>query len=623
MSDMLHIARGGILASRTALAVTAENVANVGTEGYRRRQVTSVAASGGQTTPQTRPTGGQGVSVTEVRRAFDHLIAERSRAAVMAQASSAAHLGVAAALETRLIPGETGLDGRMRDFLDSLSRLAASPADMTTRSLALSSAASLAQDITDIAGDLVQLRRDTFAQAGLVAGQAQGLLESLEQLNNQMAQIGEIQTAGQHPLADRRDALLSELAGKLPISVALQADGRAFIRLGSEAGPALLDRQGPARLSVNAADRLTLHIATPTGEERETRMLGGGQLGGLSLGLGAIDMARAEFDQLTRNAVDSLNQLHRSGIDLTGQAGQDLFHIDGWLTTFPDATADRVHVQVTLSPPQTLNQPLELVFDGLTQEWQARDQNSAVLASGRDQVILPGVTIALAGAARDGDRLSLHPVSGRAVDLRLALSDPRTLAAASQFNVAPAASNSGAARLQASLPSEVAFPGAVDLIVTDAAAGVLVLRDVQTGATLDEGQVGADGQVLLGGFTFHLAGSPQTGDSYTLRATSAFSGNGDVAQAMAALRRSESGTGLLEQLSRFQGDLGIRTAAAQRNSDTAQARLESAQREESALGGVNLDVEAARMVELQQAYQASAQAMSVARSLFETLLRMI
>ena len=620
---MLHIARSGVLASRTALAVTAENVANVGTEGYRRRDVASVTAAGGQTTPQTLPTGGQGVSVSEVRRAFDHLVAERGRMASSAQASGAAHQGVAEALESRLIPGENGLDGRMRAFFDSLSRLAASPADTTTRALTLNTATALATDIADTASDLLQVRRDTVAQAGIAAARAQGVLEDLHHLNTQIAQMGERQTAGHHPLADRRDALLGELAQQLPLSVNLLADGRPDIRLGSDAGPVLLDRDGPARLAVVAPDQLTLQITAPDGGTRDTRMLGAGRLGGLAMGIGAIDMARGEFDQLARNLVDGLNQVHRSGVDLSGRAGQDLFRLDGWSATPAATTAARIHVQTRAEGPQSLQGPLDLVFDADASVWQARAADGAILASGRERLVLPGVTIDLAGAARDGDRITLAATAGRATDLRLALSDPRALAPAADLSVAPARGNMGVARLQVSRATDTPRPDALDLVVRDAATGQVELRTVPDGAVLDAGTLGEDGRVSLGGLDLQLSGVAGTGDRFTLRPSGAGSGNGDIAQAMADMRRAEGGNGLLDSIARFQSDLGIRAAAAQRANNTAQARLESAEREEAALGAVDLDVEAARMVELQQSYQASAQALSIARSLFDTLLRMM
>lgn len=624
MSDMLIIARSGVLASRTALAVTAENVANAATEGYRRRDVSSIAAAGGQTTPTTMSTGGQGVSVTEIRRAFDQLVAERARTTVSAQSATSAHLGVAQALEAQLVPGEDGLDGTMRAFFDAFARLAASPADTTTRQIALNSADALARDMAQVADSLTLLRRDTVAQAGLSAQQAQSVLAQLHSVNLQLGQLGAIQTPGHHALADRRDALLGELAGHLPITVDLQPDGRADIRLGSAAGPVLLDRAGPASLAVSATDQLSLHITLPDGTTRDTRLINGGRLGGLANGIGAIDMARTDLDMLARNLADGLNRLHRTGIDLTGQTGGDLFRLDGLQAQLDTASVTRLQVTTQLDGAQSLTGPISLTRDSASGLWMARDADGTLLGTGAEQVTLPGLRIQISGAARDGDRITLTPVSGRAADLRLVVSDPRALAAASDLTLAPYPANSGVARLQAT--REDGFPGqAVDVVVTDPALGLVELRNPADDSILASGVLDADGRLAIGGLDLLLTGAALAGDRFAIRPTGGASGNGDVAQAMTALRRDATGNGagLLEQLTRLQGDLGIRAAAAQRADDTAQARRESAMRDEQALGAVNLDVEAARMVQLQQGYQASAQAMSIARSLFDTLLRMI
>jgi flagellar hook-associated protein 1 FlgK len=53
----------------------------------------------------------------------------------------------------------------------------------------------------------------------------------------------------------------------------------------------------------------------------------------------------------------------------------------------------------------------------------------------------------------------------------------------------------------------------------------------------------------------------------------------------------------------------------------AAGALKDASREaESSFSGVNLDTEAANLIEQQQAYQASARVLSTARELFNTLL---
>ena len=63
-------------------------------------------------------------------------------------------------------------------------------------------------------------------------------------------------------------------------------------------------------------------------------------------------------------------------------------------------------------------------------------------------------------------------------------------------------------------------------------------------------------------------------------------------------------------------------AGAARSLATATAQAEAATRAQAAIGAVDLDTEAARLLELQQAYQANAQSMAVARDLFDTLLKL-
>ena len=59
--------------------------------------------------------------------------------------------------------------------------------------------------------------------------------------------------------------------------------------------------------------------------------------------------------------------------------------------------------------------------------------------------------------------------------------------------------------------------------------------------------------------------------------------------------------------------------AAEANEAMRGASLEA----EAAYSGVNLDVEAANLIEQQQAYQASARILSTAREIFDTLLQNI
>ena len=107
----MDIARSSIAAYRTALGITGENIANVNTEGYRRREVTTTQIGGAKTSVTTLATGGQGVQVDQIRRAFDSLLADRLRNASGDMSSATVAVDAAKAVEAQLLPNSGGIDG--------------------------------------------------------------------------------------------------------------------------------------------------------------------------------------------------------------------------------------------------------------------------------------------------------------------------------------------------------------------------------------------------------------------------------------------------------------------------------------------------------------------------------
>ena len=67
-------------------------------------------------------------------------------------------------------------------------------------------------------------------------------------------------------------------------------------------------------------------------------------------------------------------------------------------------------------------------------------------------------------------------------------------------------------------------------------------------------------------------------------------------------------------------DVGTKTHQAGSNASMQESLLAQAEAAKSEVSGVNLDEEAADLVRFQQAYQAAAQVINVANSLFDSLL---
>ena len=69
--------------------------------------------------------------------------------------------------------------------------------------------------------------------------------------------------------------------------------------------------------------------------------------------------------------------------------------------------------------------------------------------------------------------------------------------------------------------------------------------------------------------------------------------------------------------------MGSRTAQSQAASQTSGKLLTSAKAAFASDSGVNLDEEAAKLLQFQQAYQASARVIATANSMFDTVLSMV
>lgn len=451
----MDIARSSIAAYRTALGITGENIANVNTEGYRRREVTTTQIGGAKTSVTTLATGGQGVQVDQIRRAFDSLLADRLRNASGDMSSATVAVDAAKAVEAQLLPNSGGIDAALEDFFGAMGSLASSPADTSLRRVAIESGRTLASAFQSVAGGLMRLRDDTVNEVQMAAASLTTDLNALNELQQRFS--SNTGTVGaMNPLHDERDRLLGSIAAKLGVTVELDEIGRARVTLGTGGGgPELLGLNGPATVTADADPDLTLHIAL-NGTVRDTRMIGSGALGGYRAALGGIDSAIEEVDSLARKMAGEMNAVHRAGLDLTGAAGGDMFSLDNWTVTRAAGNQGFARAEVTPNGPD-ITGPITLIRDTALGVWRAEDAAGTVLGSADKMLVLPNLTITLEGDPANGDRFTLDPTSGKAVNMRFLPAIPERLAASVATLVAPAPGNTGSATV-AMAPTTVAPP---------------------------------------------------------------------------------------------------------------------------------------------------------------------
>ena len=126
------------------------------------------------------------------------------------------------------------------------------------------------------------------------------------------------------------------------------------------------------------------------------------------------------------------------------------------------------------------------------------------------------------------------------------------------------------------------------------------------------------------GFTYSIQGEAVGGDKFSIGYNTDGVSDNRNALAIAQLEGQSLVAGGItsygEAYSKIVEEIGTVTNRARLDEDAAKALLDQSQNTRDAISGVNLDEEAGRLVQFQAAYNASAQVVSVARQLFDTLL---
>ena len=80
MPSLFDIGKSGLQAYRQSLAVTGQNIANINTDGYKKREASleEVTGAGGGVTEISDQTG-LGVRVENIKRAFDEFLIDKVR----------------------------------------------------------------------------------------------------------------------------------------------------------------------------------------------------------------------------------------------------------------------------------------------------------------------------------------------------------------------------------------------------------------------------------------------------------------------------------------------------------------------------------------------------------------
>lgn len=625
MPDILNTSLTGLRAFQSALATTSHNIANVNTEGFSRQRVNF-----GTMPAENVGVGfvGSGVQPQGVVRILDQFRVESLRNNLTEQSRLTAFSGLVGGIDSLLASPDSGLSQPMQDFFSALQTIADNPSSLSARQVALSQAEILADRFSTLDGRLSALGGEVNTR----------LQSSLTQVNTLAANVADLNlairdaqaAAGGAPandLLDQRDVVLNQLAEQIAIDVVPQSDGSVSVFIGN--GEALVLGADSSELALVGGDfpaaSSEVALVTATGGSLIMRNLQGGEIGGLlDFRREVLTPTQNTLGQLATALNDALNGQNALGMDLDGNLGGDIFSLGAPAVYRAVSNTGTGSVDLAIADLGLLtNADYLLAFDGGTYTLTRSDSGAAVALAGSGTALDPftadGLEIVVTSPPATGDSFLLRPTAEAAGTFGVALMDPRALAAALPIIASAPLGNTGTGSIQ----------GETILDATDANLLDSVTIEFTGPATYSVNGAGSfaytpGADIDLNGWRVNIAGAPAVGDQFTITSNAGGVGDNRNAQALtAALDGGILAGGNVSVRERFES-LVSEVATESRRSGinlTAQTAItERALNDQLATSGVNLDEEAANMLRFQQAYQATAQMISVADTLFQTLL---
>ncbi len=629
-SDLLSLATTALRANQTALQTVGQNIANVNTPGYSRQSVVLQSAggvfSGGGYI-------GQGVAVNTVMRNYSDFLSQQSNVAAAQQASDTTLSTQLTQLENVFPSGANGLGASVSTMLNSFSDVASAPQDLTARTVALANANQMA----------AQFRASSASLDSLQSGAQTQLEQSVVAINSLATQIASANDkvaratgSGQTPndLLDQRDQLISQLNQYVQTTSIPNTDGS--INLFLAGSQALVVGKDSNSLSVSSGGfpgdgsikTLTIKqsgLSMPMDESN----LGGGSVKGLVSFLNqGLTEGRNLLGRMALTIGTVVNTQHQLGLDMKGNPGGNLFQMPPLPAGLPASTNTGTGtLSMSVSDPTALSASnYQVTYSSATAGSVTRmsDGQTTAFDFNTPPVQVDGLTLSATAGAAAGDRFLLKPFATVAGQIDTAFSSPTNLAVASRIQASVGSSNTGGlgvTSLQAKSPdANLTQPVTLSF---DASTGTYTASGTGTGlpatAAYTPGQ-----PISFNGWSLTLSGVPKTGDTLTVGASNPAyaSTNSGNAAAIMNLRDMAvfDGSTLTDGYAAAMAQVGVRAQSAGFAATTSTAIATNAQTAQASVSGVNLDEEAAKLLQYQQSYQAAAKMMQIAQTVFSTLI---
>ncbi|QJD57688.1 flagellar hook-associated protein FlgK [Pseudomonas sp. gcc21] len=634
MADLFNIGLSGLKSSQTNLSITGQNISNINTPGYTRQSAVQAARD-----PSFTGAGyiGNGTSIVDVQRIHNQFLTNQVRTSTSMNAEVMAFQTQIEELNGLLAGSATGINPAMQSYFGALQTAIEDPASVPARQLFLAEAEGLAGKFNTVHQRLTAQNEFIGQQMGTVTDQVSRLASNIASYNNSIAKAS-AQGAQPNDLLDARDEAIRQLSEYIGVTVVPQDDNTVNLFVGT--GQPLVVGNDASALTIEPGrtdpNRVEIHLKSGSTSQNITGLVSGGELGGILRYRGELDNAMNSVGRLALSMASEFNQQLAQGLNLNGEAGSNLFadiNSDQLKTDRSVAIGDsQGSLRVSIDDTSRLTtSDYEVRYDEGKLTVRRVSDGKLVEPVGTNPAQYDGFSLEDSGL-QNGDRFLVMPTRSGANTIGVQMKNPQELAFAAPVSVQKDLNNRGTGSAELILErgqslDATALKGALPLTLERTSTGYTLGGEAVTVSDTGEIALTVSGY----GFTLKLAGQPAEGDTFEISFNTGTSDNRNALQlsnlqtdaVMGKSDTNKKGFSLADGYGTLIQHVGTQTAQARAESEASGAVLKQATNNRDSVSAVNLDEEAANLMKFEQYYNASAQVIQIARSIFDTLISSI
>ncbi len=323
MLDLLQTGKYGVLTQQKLLGTTSNNITNVNTTGYIRKE-TLVYTSAIE----------WGIGETVTRRLYDKYTQRemfRDQGNVGFYNAYATGLGT---VDNLLSNEDTSMATQIDNMFSSMEEAVQNTTSTAYRQELLTQLQNTIDRYNTLNYNIKNELTDINNKISDTATEINDLVEAFYEVNRSVRNLSDraAQTEVGMQLLDKRDQIVNQLSELIDVNLTVESDGAYSLYLGN--GQLLANADTYAHLNVvkDEADntKRSINLVFEVPAQTELKMGDsnwGGTLGGYLASANEMRQAMRELGQSALALADALNVQNKGGITLEGVKGQDLFKI--------------------------------------------------------------------------------------------------------------------------------------------------------------------------------------------------------------------------------------------------------------------------------------------------------